>query len=485
LFGCKSTEAPVTIIEGDPKAASADTTLQADDEETSGFMQLTIGELHPIKSMDPLFATNTSTKRFVQQLYEGLVRYNREGEVVSGIASDWTVSQDSLRYRFTLRSNVYYHDNNIFAAGTGQRVISDDFRYTFKRMARHSVPSRGAQLFMTIEGFEPFYREQHQLFNPDDRRLDDIEGIETPNDTTLIFQLREQDPHFLQKLASPYAVGYPKEAVRQTEDDQRITVPVGSGPFQFSQRQNDSTYILARFDGYWQNRNLNTTTPRLDRVDFMHRSEQTLLEDFQNGSIDLLPELGPYAAKQMVDTSGQLIAKAGENLELYRGGTFSYRLLYNKHSNIDRGSIHREIDALDFHQISSSVHPYVMDLSYKRSFALPDNSTQLTDPLQIPYSDDPYIKQTVREMKNAFEQRPVELQMNKLRVPVKSTGIIADQQVSLYPQSGDSLDEMTLVKFNVRHLGLSKTGLDHFTLNSYSWWIDLREAVISESNTSI
>lgn len=486
-FGCKSSKAPVNIIEGNPKAASADTSLQSDrDRSDVDFMQLTMGELHPIKSMDPLFASNTSNKRFIQHIYEGLVRYDESGKVVPAIAADWQISDDSLTYRFTLRSNVYYHDHDVFSAGTGQRVISRDFHYIFKRMARLNVPPDGAKLFMAVEGFESYYREQRQLYDPEDRRLDGITGIKTPTDTTLVFELREQDPHFLHKLATPYAVVYPREAVSNTSDNKMITEPVGSGPFQFSKRENDSTYILSRFEGYWQNRGSDQNIPRLNRIDILHRSPQTLYQEFTDHSIDLIPELGPYTGRQAVDSSGQLSTTlADKNYQLYRGGTFTYRLLYNSMSSLDRKSIHRELNTVNFQQIASDIHPYMMKIDYKETVELPESVPRLSVPIEIPFSDDPYIKHTVQQIKQHFQDRAVDLRISNIRVPVESTGLIAEQAVPLYPQSGNSLDAMTLIRFNVHHLGLAHSNLQNLIFNPYPWWLDLRQTRITNSESSI
>ncbi len=478
LTHCRTSEAPVTMIEGDPQTAKEDTSVTAGDDSSS-FMKLVVGERHPIKSMDPLYASNPSTRRFIQQIYEGLIRYNANGELEPAIAANWTIADDSLTYRFHLRKNVYFHDSDIFAAGTGQRVTSGDFKYVFERMARMQVPPEAGRLFMSIEGFEPYYREQRRLYNPDDRKLSGISGIEAPNDTTLVLRLTRKDPFLLQKLATPYAVVYPRQAVLSSEGYQRITHAVGSGPFQFSQQKSDSLYILSRFDGYWENRNESTRTPRLNRVDFVHRTEETLQSRFSGGTIDLLPELGPESMRTLVDSTGQLKQEITDPRPvLYDGGQITYNLLYNKSSNADRATILREINALNLPQLASGIHPAGVTVSFQHSPPAPDSPTALAEPLDIPFTDDLFVREMFQQMQPAFKKNGIDFRMNNLRVPLSNTALTVERHLPLYRDHGNEPDSLSLVTFNVKHWGLSRPTVENYQLNRYPWWMNLRDVRI-------
>jgi peptide/nickel transport system substrate-binding protein len=229
--GCKQPET-IVVDESPSTAASGDTTTedQAPGNEAS-FRQLIVGEHNAIKSMNPLFVENLSEMRAVQLIYEGLVRFDGSGSIVSGLAKDWSVSNDSLQYTFTLRPTIFYHDSEIFSTGTGRSLSSQDIKFVFERMAQSGVPPSAAQMFMDIEGFEPYYQEQHFVYNPKNRELNGVSGIQAPNDSTVVFQLVDQDPDFLRKLATPLALIYPREAVGENVES---FTPVGTGPFVFS-----------------------------------------------------------------------------------------------------------------------------------------------------------------------------------------------------------------------------------------------------------
>ncbi|MGK7369613.1 MAG: ABC transporter substrate-binding protein, partial [Candidatus Halalkalibacterium sp. M3_1C_030] len=328
--GCKGPE--TTVVRQNPITASPDTAATTDttaSEPSAAFRQINIGEVNPIPTLDPLFANNASTMRAVQLVYEGLVRFNSTGTVVPGIAKSWTVENDSLRYTFTLRNNVYYHDSNAFSNGVGRKLKAADVKYAFERMAQISVPEHAARLFMSIKGFEPYFREQHNVFNPAKRVLNGVSGIQTPNDTTVVFTLEDRDTPFLQKLASPYAVIYPREAITNNNPNQFKAV--GAGPFTLSQTRGDTLYTFSKFKNYYQ-----ADQPVLNRVDVLvKKRESDLFKSFATRNIHVIPELGLQTMQGALNESGTLKSSYSENYQLAElQGTTRYSLNYNANADL-------------------------------------------------------------------------------------------------------------------------------------------------------
>src|SRR5699024_9086292 len=212
---------------------AGDTTRSKMIDRNADFQKLVVGEMNPIESLNPLFANNATEMRTVQLIYEGLVRMNENGQVIPATAKKWMVSGDSLRYEFQLRSDIFYHDNDIFSTGTGRRLTAEDAKFAFEQMAKPGVPPRAARMFMNIEGFDSYIREKHIIYNDETRQLTGMSGIETPNDTTIIFDLVQKDARFLKKLATPLAVIYPREAHNESANS---FTAVGTGPFTFTRR---------------------------------------------------------------------------------------------------------------------------------------------------------------------------------------------------------------------------------------------------------
>jgi len=68
-------------------------------------------------------------------VFEGLTRINRNGEVLPALAKSWDISKDGLKYTFQLQRGVKFHDGSAFDAS--------DAVFSLKRaMAEGSVTPR-------------------------------------------------------------------------------------------------------------------------------------------------------------------------------------------------------------------------------------------------------------------------------------------------------------------------------------------------------
>src|SRR5215212_10426792 len=68
------------------------------------------------RSLDPALSTDVPTGRAVGYLFDGLVRFTPDAQVVPGLARSWDISADGMTYTFHLRRNVKFHDGRPFSA---------------------------------------------------------------------------------------------------------------------------------------------------------------------------------------------------------------------------------------------------------------------------------------------------------------------------------------------------------------------------------
>lgn len=475
VAGCSQTE--TIVIDEDPSlqtdTAAADT---ADQQQDADFQQIVIGEYHPITTLDPLFAQNTSTMRTLQLLYEGLVRFDQDSEVIPGMARSWEVSSDSTEYTFTLKDNIYYHDNSAFTNGIGRRMVADDIRYIFERMARLTVPDHAAQLFMEIEGFELYFREQRQLYIPEQRSIESVSGIETPNDSTVVFTLNEKDPNFLQKLASPYALVYPREAVATGSPS--AFRAVGTGPFAFSQIQDSNRIILSRFDEYYDRSNI-----ELNRIDiFVNINESEIFKSFAAGDIHLIPELGPQMAEGLLSADGRLQPNYRDSYRLHvNGGQLTLRLNHHPEGKLDREQglyLASEADSTmipaahstDFFEISSPI----ADTLLPDSLALP----KITN---LAYTHNPYASWLSGKLNEKISSQQSAIAIQPTRAVTRDTDLYYSDHLPFYRSGIAAPSQNVLLEFTARHLGLSRQNTANIHFNNYPWWIDVRTTTISDS----
>src|SRR6476620_12147316 len=78
-----------------------------------------------IASLDPAFAKNQSIMWAVHQLYNTLVEVNQDLNTVPSLAKSWEISGDRLTYTFHLRSDVFFHSDDVFEKGRGRSLIAN------------------------------------------------------------------------------------------------------------------------------------------------------------------------------------------------------------------------------------------------------------------------------------------------------------------------------------------------------------------------
>src|ERR1700752_4844111 len=136
-----------------------------------------------ITSLDPATANNFENIWPVNQLFNGLVQMNDSLRVIPCIAKRWTVSEDGLVYTFTLKNEVYFHDNPCFDGQKGRKVVAKDFVFSFTRLFDARVSSA-----MTL------------LENIDRSEKTNFKGFTAPNDSTFTITLKQPFSAFISVL---------------------------------------------------------------------------------------------------------------------------------------------------------------------------------------------------------------------------------------------------------------------------------------------
>lgn len=101
--------------------------------------------------LDPGLLTGHPDSFVAMQLFEGLTEpHPRTLEPVPGAARSWTVSDDGLLYRFTLREDARWSD--------GRRVTASDFVYAWERVLRPSTAARYSYQLYAVKGARAYNR---------------------------------------------------------------------------------------------------------------------------------------------------------------------------------------------------------------------------------------------------------------------------------------------------------------------------------------
>lgn len=465
---CKQPESVIISKE----AQTVDTTItDSADTGSAVFRKVVIGETSPIHSLDPLLAQTNSELRAVQLVYEGLVRYDKQATIKPALARSWNISEDSLTYTFTLHDKIYYHDSQVFTAGTGRILVARDVVQAFERMALNTVPDRAARLFMSIDGFEAYFNEQRKLYNAKLRHLSSIPGIKAPNDSTVIFRLAERDPHFLQKLATPYAVIYPREATPQVTDQSAFT-PVGTGPFTYKRNQGDSLHILANNVSYRQHAGTNAV---LDRVDIQYyQNERALFDAVLEDNVQIIPEIPSQVASLVMDSTQTLLNHYADKFSLIRNaGSSTYEFQYNEQQK----TTHRLQDVRTYFD-SSIIDSIAHKLPLTALTVDPDSGTSDTgtapDTVLVTYTDVPYIQHLLRTAAKQNQLDNIRFRMTPFRVPDRHTLLTIHYPFEYAPGSYQSNSaDPVILELTGSRISLIQPHIKNYPVNGISWWTNL------------
>ncbi|WP_334546475.1 ABC transporter substrate-binding protein [Rhizobium leguminosarum] len=166
-----------------------------------------------ITTLDPAIGYDWVNWSMIKSLYSRLMDYAPgTPNPVPSLAESFTVSPDGLTYTFKLHKGVKFSN--------GREVVASDVKYSIERAVDPRTQGPGAGFFGAIKGFE----------EETGGKTTTLSGIETPDDSTVIFNLSRPDATFLHVLAINFASVVPKEAVEAAAGDFGKK-PVGSGTF--------------------------------------------------------------------------------------------------------------------------------------------------------------------------------------------------------------------------------------------------------------
>ncbi|MBR5112178.1 MAG: peptide ABC transporter substrate-binding protein [Clostridia bacterium] len=151
-------------------------------------------------TLDPQYASETGAEIIINNVFEGLVRLDSEGNVIPGIAEKWEISKDGLTYTFKLREGTEWYCPSSFKTQYGddfynkfvdEKVRAADFVYACRRTVDPAIQSPSAVRMMVISGASEIYSGKADM---------NTLGVAAPDDTTLIFHLTEPCDDFLSRL---------------------------------------------------------------------------------------------------------------------------------------------------------------------------------------------------------------------------------------------------------------------------------------------
>jgi len=188
--------------------------------------------------INPLLSqTNDVDSDISRLIFSGLLRYDKNLELVADLAEKWEISTDQKTYTFVLKPDLTWHD--------GQSLTADDIVFTVKSI---QDPDFKSPLLVSLRGV----------------------GVEKIDDRTIKFTLADEPyPAFLEVLTFgilPEHIWGDIPAINANLTEYNLK-PIGSGPWQFKSIAKDK---LGNIRSYTivHNPNYSGPAPYLEKITF-------------------------------------------------------------------------------------------------------------------------------------------------------------------------------------------------------------------------
>ncbi len=140
-------------------------------------------------TLDPQIADDEPSRLIILNIFEGLVRLDKNDNISPGAAESWDVSDDLLTYTFRLRDGLKWSD--------GSSLTAEDFRYGILRSLSPQTGSSTSGKLFSIKNAEDYHSG----------KVSDKEtGITIKDKRTLEIILDHPDSELLYTLTTPPAM---------------------------------------------------------------------------------------------------------------------------------------------------------------------------------------------------------------------------------------------------------------------------------------
>lgn len=213
----------------------------------NSFVVSSIGDA---RRLNPLLANDSASGTINEQVFNGLVKYDKDIRLVGDLAERWDISANGKTFTFHLRTGVKWHD--------GEEFTAQDCLFTYHKLMDPAVATPYSSQYMDVA------------------RADAI-GKYT-------FRVTYKEP-FSPALES-WAMGIIPKHLLDGKDLNTAAFnrnPVGTGPFRFKEWLAGQKIVLEANEDYFEGR------PNIDR--YIYRiipDSSTMFQELLSGGVDMM-----------------------------------------------------------------------------------------------------------------------------------------------------------------------------------------------------
>lgn len=179
-----------------------------------------------VSSMDPANIPDTSAIAATRGVYENLVQFNEEQEIVGQLADSWEISDDSLTYTFKLHEGIKFQDGTDFNSAA--------VKANYDRVVNADNNLRQRRTFVVAQ--------------PDGSEKFRVADIDTSDPNTVVFTLTEPWAPFINRLTQ-FCIISPAALEKYGNDI--MNNPCGTGPYICTEWEEGDHTSFERNEDYW------------------------------------------------------------------------------------------------------------------------------------------------------------------------------------------------------------------------------------------
>lgn len=256
---------------------------------------ITIALLQEPPNLDSTRTTDLVSFFVIGHVNEGLVRYDRRGRLVPGVAASWDVTPDAITFR--LRDDARWSD--------GSRVTAADFVYAWRLINDPAYAAPYAAIMYPIKNAEKVQKGELPVT---------ALGVQAVDDTTLVVSLEAPCGYCVALMV--HAAFYPvKESFRDRQGESYgadASNLLYNGPFKLTEWVHGARLVMEANENYWDKDDI---TLRRITVGYITDDNRTRLNLFRDGRI-ALARLGAETVKDA--------ASEGLRLRTFLSGGMAY-----------------------------------------------------------------------------------------------------------------------------------------------------------------
>lgn len=234
---------------------------------------VTVGITQEPSVFDPHTVVAAGDKEILFNVFEGLYKFDSDGNLNPCLATDVEITENSTVYTFTIREGVTFHNGNPMTA--------DDVVYSLKRAAG-LLDGQDAALVAELDG---------------------IKSVEA-KDGKVVVTLESSNSELL---------SYFTAAIIPDEVSDIGATPIGTGPFKFDSYTIGQDVTLLKNENYWI-----PELPYIDKAVFKITADMDAgLIELQNGTIDIYPYLTPDRTSQLDPNSFEIQQKGSNMVQIF------------------------------------------------------------------------------------------------------------------------------------------------------------------------